>query len=125
MARTVHLWTRRAAIDESQPLTERNRDGGPEPPTTSTLNRLPPRANGRTGDRGRPPGPEQARRTPDSGGGRGFPPRLSWPWVLLLIFLVVNYFVAPIVVPDTSDRVTLPYTTFKSEVQRGNVSDIT
>jgi cell division protease FtsH len=45
--------------------------------------------------------------------------------VLLLIFLVVNYFVAPIVVPDTTNRVTIPYTTFKSEVQRGNVSDIT
>jgi len=44
---------------------------------------------------------------------------------LLLIFLAVNYFVAPIVVPDGSDRVTIPYTTFKDQVQRGNVQEIT
>ena len=98
--------------------------GGEPAASASTMNSSPPRSNGRAGDRARPPGPEQARRDP-SGPRRGFPPRLSWPWVLLLIFLAVNYFVAPIVVPDANDRVTLPYTTFKEQVQRGNVQEIT
>jgi cell division protease FtsH len=88
------------------------------------MNKLPPRQNGRAGAPARPPGPEQSRRA-STGSGRGFPPKLSWPWVLLLIFLAVNYFVAPIVVPDGSDRVTIPYTTFKDQIQRGNVAEIT
>jgi len=50
---------------------------------------------------------------------------MTWPWVLLLIFLAVNYFVAPIVAPDLNDRVTIPYTTFKDQVQKGNVAEIT
>jgi len=98
--------------------------GGEPIAPVNALNKLPSRANGRDGERSRPPGPEQARRNA-SGPGRSFPPKLSWPWVLLLIFLAVNYFVAPIVVPDTSDRVTIPYTAFKDQVQKGNVSEIT
>ena len=66
--------------------------------------------------RPRPPGPESARRPSDHPPKEPRSPFASWPWVLLLIFLAVNYFVAPIVVPDTSDRVTIPYTAFKEQV---------
>ena len=105
-------------------MAEIQTPGGEPAAPASTMNSSPPRSNGRAGDRARPPGPEQARRGA-SGPQRSFPPRLSWPWVLLLIFLAVNYFVAPIVIPDGSDRVTIPYTTFKEQVQRGNVQEIT
>jgi cell division protease FtsH len=105
-------------------VADAQRSGGEPVAPASRLNKIPPRSNGRSDDRLRPPGPEQARRG-SSSPQRSFPPKLSWPWVLLLIFLAVNYFVAPIVVPDGGDRVTVPYTTFKEQVQRGNVSEIT
>ena len=95
---------------------------------SNQLNKLPPRPPTRDGERPRPPGPEQPRRTSQTGPEgekRRFPPRLSWPWVLLLIFLAVNAIVAPIVAPDTSDRMTVPYTTFKQQVEAGNVQEIT
>ncbi|MGE3908737.1 MAG: ATP-dependent zinc metalloprotease FtsH [Chloroflexota bacterium] len=112
-------------------MADEQRSGEKPNGFASFLNKLPSRSNGRSGERARPPGPEQARRGPNAdnggngGGGRSFPPKLSWPWVLLLIFLAVNYFVAPIVIPDNTDRVTIPYTTFKEQVRAGNVSEIT
>src|SRR5215212_6660483 len=112
------LAKRHTSVADAQP--SRGEPGAP----ASTMNQLPTRSNGRADGRARPPGPEQARRGA-SGSSRSFPPKMSWPWVLLLIFLAVNYFVAPIVVPDTSDRVTIPYTAFKDQVQKGNVSEIT
>ena len=99
--------------------------GGDPAAPVNALNKLPTRNNGRTNERARPPGPEQARHGNNESPGRSFPPKLSWPWVLLLIFLAVNYFVAPIVLPDNNDRVTIPYTTFKEQMQRGNVAEIT
>jgi len=45
--------------------------------------------------------------------------------LVLLVFLAVNWLVAPVVMPDTNDRITIPYTAFKEQVQAGNVADIT
>src|SRR5579884_1505995 len=77
-----------------------------------------------TDGRPRPPGPESARRPGDNQ-----PPKTgfgNWrAWVLLAVFVVANVLLAPILFPETSDRVTIPYTTFKEQVQAGNVSEIT
>lgn len=76
-------------------------------------------------ERPRPPGPESPRRPSDH------PPKQSspfgnWrPWALLAIFVVLNSLLAPILVPETSERVTVPYTTFKQQIQANNVSEIT
>src|SRR5689334_5947496 len=74
--------------------------------------------------RPRPPGPESARRPGDNQ-----PPRTgfgNWrAWALLAVFVVANVLLAPILFPETNDRVTIPYTTFKEQVQAGNVSEIT
>jgi cell division protease FtsH len=80
-----------------------------------------------TGQRPRPPGPEAPR--PST---RKPPPRrpltsaLGWPWLLLLlIFLVANWVVVPLLLPEKPNRITVPYTTFREQVQAGNVADIT
>jgi cell division protease FtsH len=39
--------------------------------------------------------------------------------------VLANVVLAPILFPETSDRVTVPYTVFKEQVQAGNVSEIT
>ncbi|MCC6179008.1 MAG: ATP-dependent zinc metalloprotease FtsH [Chloroflexi bacterium] len=101
----------------------------------NVLNKLPLRPFNRDGERARPPGPEQARRQQGQQGtspngndkNRRSALRLSWPWVLLLIFLIVNWLVAPVFAPDTTtaNRITVPYTTFKEQVSAGNVSEIT
>src|SRR5579885_1902392 len=75
------------------------------------------------GSRPRPPGPE-APRYP------GRPPapdlRRGWVWLLLLAtFLLLNWLLAPVVFPERTDRITIPYTTFREQVQAGNVVEIT
>src|SRR5215207_8465583 len=94
----------------------------------------------RNGDRGakqaaerpRPPGPEEQRgATATSGDQDGQRP--SWLdtfrtprfWVSLLLLLALNWFLAPLLFPETIDRVTVPYTFFKQQVLAGNVSEIT
>ena len=75
----------------------------------------------------RPPGPEAPRpwsRPQPS----NRPPlqRLRWTWwVLLLVFLAVNWLLVPYVSPDKPDRITVPFTTFKQQVDAGNVAEIT
>src|SRR4051812_43650400 len=77
----------------------------------------------RTSERPRPPGPESARRPTEE------PPRSSFgnwrAWALLAVFVVANVLLAPILFPETSDRVTIPYSEFKDQVQAGNVTEIT
>src|SRR5262245_44379814 len=76
--------------------------------------------------RPRPPGPESARRPSDHPPKKPRSPFASWrTWGLLLVFVLLNTLLAPILVPDTSDRVTVPYTVFKQQVTAGNVSEIT
>src|ERR1700730_7983478 len=51
---------------------------------------------------------------------------LGWPWLLLLlIFLVANWVVVPLLLPEKTNRITVPYTTFREQVQAGNVAEIT
>jgi cell division protease FtsH len=92
------------------------------------VNKRPPLSPGRPEQRTRPPGPEQPRlsgKDDDERKGPSWLPRSSWPWLLLAIFLAVNWLVAPLVAPDQTDRVTIPYTTFKEQIQAGNVAEIT
>jgi cell division protease FtsH len=82
--------------------------------------------------RPRPPGPEEQRGATATSGGQGQQgprwfdtfrtPRF---WVTLLILLALNWFLAPLLFPETNDRVTVPYTFFKQQVTAGNVSEIT
>ena len=73
----------------------------------------------------RPPGPEQPRHANKDEPQRRWPPRVSWPWLLLLVLVGLNYIVVPYIVPDQNDRITIPYTTFKQQVDAGNVAEIT
>jgi cell division protease FtsH len=77
-------------------------------------------------NRPRPPGPESARRPSDHPPKQSRSPFSSWrTWAILLAFVVLNTLLAPILVPDTTDRVTVPYTNFKQQVAAGNVTEIT
>jgi cell division protease FtsH len=52
--------------------------------------------------------------------------RLGWTWwALLLVFLAVNWLLVPYVFPDKPNRITIPFTTFKQQVDAGNVAEIT
>ncbi len=79
----------------------------------------------------RPPGPEEQRgATATSGGDRRDPDmrgmlRLPRFWVVLVVLLLLNWFVAPLLFPEPRDRVSVSYTLFKQQVAAGNVSEIT
>src|SRR5262249_42152002 len=85
-----------------------------------------------TDERPRPPGPEEKRGATATSGGQG-DQGPSWLdtfrtprfWVTLLILLALNWFIAPLLFPETNDRVTVPYTFFKQQVVADNVSEIT
>ncbi|TAK22856.1 MAG: ATP-dependent metallopeptidase FtsH/Yme1/Tma family protein [Chloroflexota bacterium] len=74
-------------------------------------------------ERPRPPGPESPRRP------NGAPPERRWggwrPWLILAVFVLMNALLAPILVPEPIERVTVPYTLFKEQIQAGNVIEIT
>src|SRR4051812_14549676 len=75
----------------------------------------------------RPPGPE-ARRPWTRPQPSNRPPirNLGWPWwTLLLLFLAANWFLVPYLFPEKPDRITVPYTTFKEQVEASNVAEIT
>ncbi len=76
--------------------------------------------------RPRPPGPEAPRPSLRPPPGNRMPSGLGWPWmVLLLIFLAANWIVVPLLFPEKPNRITVPYTTFREQVQAGNVAEIT
>jgi cell division protease FtsH len=51
---------------------------------------------------------------------------LGWPWwLLLLVFLALNWVLVPYVFPEKPSRITVPYTTFRQQVEAGNVAEIT
>jgi len=85
-----------------------------------------------TDGRPRPPGPEEKRGATATSGGQDRP-STSWLdtfktlrfWIMLLILLVLNFSLAPLLFPETNDRITVPYTFFKQQVLAGNVSEIT
>jgi cell division protease FtsH len=82
------------------------------------------RDNTDNSNRPRPPGPESPRRPSDHP-----PPERrfgGWrPWAILAVFVLLNAMLAPVLFPEAVDRVTVPYTTFKEQVQAGNVLEIT
>src|SRR5919199_6840819 len=101
--------------------------------------RVAPGSNGSrtgTGGRPRPPGPE-APRFRGAGPGRRpnqdeSGPRRAWNifmrrWLWLLLgLLLVNYLVTPYLLPEQGPQaISIPYSTFKEQVQAGNVTEIT
>jgi cell division protease FtsH len=47
-----------------------------------------------------------------------------WAWLTFLIVLAANYVVMRMIVPNTAEPITIPYTTFKEQVEKGNVASI-
>ncbi len=81
----------------------------------------------------RPPGPEQRRGTVATSGqnGDGARPSLARSlrsprfWLTFLALTLLNWFLAPLIFPDQPQRVVVPYTFFKQQVEAGNVAEIT
>jgi len=72
---------------------------------------------------------EGAPPTDDDGAPRSRMPRLRtpfgrWFWVFVLGLLALNWYLGSLV-PDQPKRVTVPYTTFRDQVQKANVKEIT
>ncbi|HEX2186213.1 MAG TPA: hypothetical protein VHN78_11985 [Chloroflexota bacterium] len=66
-------------------------------------------------------------RQPDrSGGWRGLLQQFGWQWVWVLIgLLAINWLSALIFLPSPAQqRITVPFTVFKEQVQAGNVSQV-
>src|SRR5206468_7706184 len=101
--------------------------------------RVAPGSNGTrpgTGTRPRPPGPEAPRFRGAGPGRRPDPdesgPRRLWNifmrrWLWLLLgLLLINWLVTPFLLPAQGPKaISIPYSTFKDQVQSGNVSEIT
>jgi cell division protease FtsH len=62
--------------------------------------------------------------SPPTGRWPGFP-GLSSLWLWLAAFLILNALLGPCLASTPTDRVTVPYTTFKEQVEAGNVADVT
>jgi cell division protease FtsH len=85
------------------------------------------------GGRPRPPGPEERRgATATSGDDRRKPQpslgdvfRTPRFWITLVLLLALNWLLVPLLFPEPNDRVTVPYTFFREQVQAGNVLEIT
>src|SRR5687767_12299077 len=82
--------------------------------------------------RGRPPGPEEKRgatatsdQPPDVQQELRTTMRSPRFWVTLLVLLVINWLLVPLLFPEPQDRVTVPYTFFKQQLESGNLSKLT
>src|SRR5258708_6657747 len=82
----------------------------------------PPKENAEMPDTTTPARPSAA---PGSGGRQR--PRFTWRWlVTVLALLAANYVLASVFLPaPTTQRVAVPYTLFKQQVDAGNVAAIT
>ncbi|HXD43224.1 MAG TPA: ATP-dependent zinc metalloprotease FtsH [Ramlibacter sp.] len=65
-----------------------------------------------------PPGPAQ----PPKLASATLPPRKYWPWFILI--LLINYLLVSYLFPQPGAPVTVPYTVFREEAGKGNVSAI-
>ena len=95
------------------------------------------RVYGNNDTRPRPPGPEERggatatrRNDREDQATSGIPNipntmRSSRFWLVLIGLLALNWFLAPLLFPDTTNRIEIPYTTFKTQVEAGNVMEIT
>jgi cell division protease FtsH len=70
--------------------------------------------------RGRPV--DKQTRSPAAGGPPNLPPRRTW--LTFGIILLVNYVLMSVFLPSPNAPITVPYTTFKEEVAKGNVKSI-
>jgi cell division protease FtsH len=59
---------------------------------------------------------------PKPGGPPNIPPRRTW--LTFLVILLINYLLMKFLFPGADEPVTIPYTTFKEEVAKGNVKAI-
>ena len=50
------------------------------------------------------------------------PPRKYWPWFLVIV--LINYYVVSTLFPQPNSPVTVPYTVFRDEAAKGNVTAI-
>jgi cell division protease FtsH len=66
----------------------------------------------------RPPSPAQPPKLISA----TLPPRKYWPWFILV--LLINYLLVSLLFPQTDAPVTVPYTVFREEAGKGNVSAI-
>src|SRR4051812_24145928 len=92
------------------------------PPTPATRRREPPEGTGpewRVEGAPKPPpaAPERRSRFPRMPGGARF-------WWILLGLLALNYFVVSLI-PSKDERLSVPYTLFREQVEAGNVSEVT
>ena len=81
----------------------------------------PPRNSDPASDE--PVQPEDGRpEQPKDAGWKNIPPRKTW--LTFLIILLINYMLMKIIFPEAGEALTIPYTTFKEEVAKGNVKSI-
>lgn len=66
--------------------------------------------------------PQQPATPPKAGPGARLPPRRSW--LIFAIVLLINYFLVQSLFPGPGAPLTIPYTTFKEQVSKGNVASI-
>ena len=65
-----------------------------------------------------PQNPVQAPKSPRA----TLPPRKYWPWFFLV--LLINYLLVTLLFPQPNAPITVPYTVFREEVAKGNVTAI-
>ncbi len=109
----------------SNQMSDTSRRNGPAPKRPAR-----PRLPDLNAVRRRPPGPEEKRGATATSRGDRKPDlrsnlRLPRFWLLLVGLLLLNWFLAPILFPQPRDRVTVPFTFFKEQVEAGNVQEIT
>src|SRR5687767_5447083 len=46
-------------------------------------------------------------------------------WLTVAIVAAINWFLAPVILPENRDRLTTSYTFFTAQVAAGNISEIT
>ncbi|ACZ41094.1 ATP-dependent metalloprotease FtsH [Thermobaculum terrenum ATCC BAA-798] len=77
-------------------------------------------------DRPRPPGPESRRFDNNDKNNRNrWGPIPSWAWIVLIVALLLNWLVAPILFPEGKGAVSIPYTSFKQQLENNNVAEVT
>jgi cell division protease FtsH len=102
-----------------------NRPAGPNRPSGPSR----PSGQDRAAAPGRPPAPGSQPPSPAPGsGGESSDKRPSMlsrrTWITFLIVLGVNYLIMRVLMPGPDAAVTVPYTTFKEQVEAGNVEAI-
>ncbi|HEX6002453.1 MAG TPA: ATP-dependent metallopeptidase FtsH/Yme1/Tma family protein, partial [Burkholderiales bacterium] len=81
-------------------------------------NRPPPAKRSRDGSGAAQP-PARGNDKPKVPGQPNVPPRTTW--LVFLVILLVNYFLVRLFLPGPGEPVTIPYTIFKEQVEKGNV----